>query len=364
MPVLRASTFDRTTAYVRIIAVLFSLSACLSHLSFARPAKDVLVMKNGDRITCEVKSLQKGVLKVNLDYVDGSIFIDWLKVARLESSYLFIVSLQDGSIYSTKLSQEPAGDKVAIQAEGGRDTRLVDKSEVVSVTQTSENVLQRFGGSITMGATYSKGNSATQYNIGSDLIYTRTRWGAILRQNSNLAANTGAETSTRNQFDLGTRRMLSRTNYFLGAIATFLQSSVQGIDLQTSLGVGLGRYLKNTNRFRLSVLGGPGWQRTTYTPLRTDQPPQNIAVALVTSDLQAFAFKKTRLDITCSVVPALGGQKGRVFYKTNATYYIKLFGKADWNLSFYGNWDTRPPPTFSGSDYGSSTGLSWTFGNK
>jgi hypothetical protein len=54
----------------------------------------------------------------------------------------------------------------------------------------------------------------------------------------------------------------------------------------------------------------------------------------------------------------------RITFKTNATYYLKLFGKVDWNLSFYGSWDTKPPPTFSGSDYGSSTGLSWTFGNK
>jgi len=31
-------------------------------------------------------------------------------------------------------------------------------------------------------------------------------------------------------------------------------------------------------------------------------------------------------------------------------------------VSFYGNWDNQPPPGFSGSDYGSSSGLSWTFG--
>ena len=53
-------------------------------------------MKNGDRITCEVKGLEGGVLTVNLDYVDGTLSIDWLKVARLESSYLFLVTLQDG----------------------------------------------------------------------------------------------------------------------------------------------------------------------------------------------------------------------------------------------------------------------------
>jgi len=325
-------------------------------------------MKNGDRITCEVKGLQAGVLNVNLDYVDGTISIDWLRVARLESSYLFLVTLQDGSIYSAKVisPEAPAGAvvKLAIQPANGREALLVDRSTVVGIAQTSENFLQRLGGSIGMGSTYSKGNSAAQYNFSSDLAYRRTRWGVSLRYNSNLSSNTGAETSTRNQLDFGAHRMLSRKNYFLGGIATFLQSSVQGVQLQTSLGLGLGRYLKNTNRFRFWVLGGAGWQKTSYVPSVINQPPQNIGVALISSNLQAFAFKKTRFDITATFFPALTAQRGRLFYKTNASYYIKLFGKVDWNLSFYGNWDTRPPPQFPGSDYGSSTGLSWTFGNK
>jgi hypothetical protein len=43
---------------------------------------------------------------------------------------------------------------------------------------------------------------------------------------------------------------------------------------------------------------------------------------------------------------------------------VKLWSKLNWNISFYGNWDNRPPPRFSGSDYGSSSGLSWSFGNQ
>jgi hypothetical protein len=357
-----------TTACARTIAIFLGFAAAFSSLSFARDAKDLLVMKNGDRITCEVKSLQNGILKVNLDYVDGTLSVDWLKVARLESNYLFIVTLQDGSIYTANLnSPEPVGGsgvQLAILPENEREPRVVDRSTVVSITQTSENVLQRFGGNISLGASYSKGNSATQYNLATELNYQRTRWGATLRQNSNLASNTGATTSTRNQLDLSSNRMLSRTNYFVGGLASFLQSSVQGIHRQTNLGVGLGRYFKNTNRWQFWVLGGVGWQKTNYELTVVNQPAQNLAVALVSTSLEAFAFKKTRLNLSATVFPAIAPHLGRVFYKTNATYYVKLFGKIDWNLSFYGSWDTQPPPTFVGSDYGSSTGLSWTFGNK
>ena len=335
--------------------------------ALARAKTDILVMTNGDRITCEVKNLEAGVLSVNLDYVDGTISVDWLKVARLESSALFLVQLQDGSIYAGKVigAETLPGTpvKLTIQPEDEPESLTVNRATVVRMTQFSESFFRRFSGKITLGATYAKGNSTTQYNFGSELDYQQSRWGARVSYNSNLSSSTGAETATRNQIDWSAYRLLPRPNYFVAGIGGFLQSSVQGIQRQTSVGIGLGRFLKNTNRFHISVLGGLGWQGTSYVQPEESQPTQNIGVALVSSNLQAFIFKKTRFELSATVVPALT-VPGRLFAKTNASYYLKLFGKIDWNLSFYGSWDTQPPPNFRGSDYGSSTGFSWTFGNK
>jgi len=327
----------------------------------------VLVMKNGDRITCEVKSLAGGVLRVELGYVDGTLAVDWLSVARLESTGLFRVQLEDGSTFSGRvitpdtLSAVPV--KIEILPNDTQESLTVDKSKIVRMTQTSESFLERFSGSLTIGALSSKGNSTTQYNVGSDLAYQQIRWWSKVRYSSNLSSSSGAETSTRNQVDVAAYRLLPWNNYFYGGAASFLQSSVQGIQHQTNLAFNLGRYLGNTNRVRFTVLGGIGWQRTNYEPSRATLVSQDVPVALVSLGLEAFRFKKTRLDATGVAVPALT-DPGRLFYKTNLAYYLKVFGKIDWNFSFYGNWDTRPPPNFQGSDYGSSTGLSWTFGNR
>jgi putative salt-induced outer membrane protein YdiY len=345
---------------------LVSLAACLALPALARPKTDVLVMKNGDRITCQVKNLEAGVLKVDLDYVDGSISIDWLKVARLESNYWFVVQLQDGSVYSGRVitpeALKGAPLKIEIRTEE-EQPMVVDKSEVVRMTPTSDDFARRWSGKITLGSSYSKGNSTTQYNLGSELAYQQTRWGGNLSLNSNLSSSTGATAATRNQVDLTAYRLLSRTNYFVAGTAGLLQSSVQEIQRQTILGGSLGRYLKNTNRVSLTVQGGLGWQRTIYTPSDQVAGTQNIGVALVSSDLQVFTFKKSRFDLTGTLVPAVT-ESGRLFSKVNAAYYLKLFGKIDWNLSFYGNWDTQPPAYLPSSDYGSSTGLSYSFGNR
>src|SRR5205807_2545207 len=60
----------RATARATAICLVASLAPCLSSVVFARDKTDVLVMKNGDRITCEVKKLNAGVLYVDVDYVD------------------------------------------------------------------------------------------------------------------------------------------------------------------------------------------------------------------------------------------------------------------------------------------------------
>ena len=111
------------------------------------------------------------------------------------------------------------------------------------------------------------------------------------------------------------------------------------------------------------MLGGVAWLQTNYKPSLVPLGATNVGSALIAADVRLFKFSKTNLSATATVLPALS-QPGRVRIDTNASYYIKLISNLSWNISFYGNWDNQPPPGFSGSDYGTSSGLSWTFGIK
>jgi Protein of unknown function, DUF481 len=357
----------RPTVRWKTAVVVMGLAAVAANAAFARDKTDVIVMMNGDRITGEVKRLENGVLQVELDYVDGTIAIDWQKVLRIETTALFLVQLQDGSTYSGTIVgfDSPAGApiRITIQAEGEQSVTF-ERSKAVRITETSARVWQRLSGNITAGATYSKGNSTAQYNFGSEVAYRETHWGGKATYDSNLTSSTGATTATRNQLDLIAYRDLPWKNYFYAGTGDFLQSSVQGVRQQTTLGFGVGRFLKNTGRVRLAVLGGFGWQNANYVPLAQTQQSQNIGLAFLSSNLQVFRFKKTRLNIDSSLAPAIAPRTGRLFFRSNASYFFKLFGSVDWNFSFYGNWDTQPPPHLPDGDYGTSTGLSWTFGNQ
>ena len=54
-----------------ILGCIFLCSLSL----LAQEKKDLIVMKNGDRFTGEIKGLSGGTLFVSLDYVDGNIAV-------------------------------------------------------------------------------------------------------------------------------------------------------------------------------------------------------------------------------------------------------------------------------------------------
>jgi Protein of unknown function, DUF481 len=346
--------------------IIFSFTLLFSTPLFARDNTDVIVMKNGDRLTCEIKGLSTGVLSVKLSYVQGTIGVQWSEVARLESNQLFLVKTEDGTVFTGKLSSAgtPGERAVRIQVASAPEREIqVSQRQLVRMDQAAESFWRRLDGALSTGILYSKGNQSTQYNVGSQVEYRRERWSGQANFNSSLASNSGANVSTRDQLDLKGMRLLPWNNWFYLGAGNFLQSSVQGIDLQTTLGGGIGRYLRNDNRASFYVLGGLAWQNARYKSYTTRQGAQNAAAALVAAELKAFRFKKTDLDISAAVLPGIS-EPGRVRASINASYYIKLISDLSWNFSFYGNWDNQPPPTLSGSDYGTSSGLSLTFGNR
>ena len=345
--------------------VLCSVILLVAPLS-GREKSDVIVMKNGDHLTCEIKGLNSGVLYVSLDYILGTSSVQWSKVDHLESSQLFIVKTESGLVYTGALSAaELQGDRpMKIEVIVSPETKVaIDRTQIVKMDQTSEKFWQRFNGDINLGVIYSKANQSTQFSLNSAVQYPRERWSAQVSYSSTLPSSTGVNASARNQINYSGQRLLRWNNWFYEGLGIFLQSSEQDINLQTMLGGGVGRYLKNTNNAQISLLGGLGWQNTAYRATTESTGTQSLATAVVAGEMRFFRFNKTSIDLSAVVLPALS-QPGRVHFNTDASYYVKLFSNLTWNVSFYGNWDTRPPANFSGSDYGTSSGLGWTFGNK
>src|SRR5580692_12732679 len=94
----------RTRRVLNMRAVILSCGFLLATPLFARKSTDVIVMKNGDHLTGEIKGLNAGVLYVSMEYILGTSSLQWSKVARLESKQLFLVKTEDGSVYAGTLN--------------------------------------------------------------------------------------------------------------------------------------------------------------------------------------------------------------------------------------------------------------------
>src|SRR3954454_17315964 len=80
-------------ATTRILMLMFLLPA-----AWAKRNDDVVVMKNGDRFTGEIKRLEDGKLIFSAPYMKDAVSLDWRQVDRLESKDLFNVYLTNGGV--------------------------------------------------------------------------------------------------------------------------------------------------------------------------------------------------------------------------------------------------------------------------
>ena len=80
----------------------------------ARRDDDVVILKNGDRLTGEIKTLQRGELSLYASYMAEAVRLDWSKVERLESKSKFLIFLTNGSVFTGSLqvvSEAGLGDQ-------------------------------------------------------------------------------------------------------------------------------------------------------------------------------------------------------------------------------------------------------------
>jgi len=351
---------------MRLRTVMLCSLLLLAETVSARESTDVIVMKNGDRLTGQIKGLDNAILYISMEYMINTSEVQWSKVDHLESKQLFLVKTQDGTVYqgTLKTAEKPEDQPVKIEVlESPAEIVTLDRSRIVEMDQTSDKFFERFNGYVNFGMIYSKGNQSTQYDLNSQVAYPRERWAAAVALSSTLSSSTGASAATRNLVGATAMHLLPWNHWFYEGLSAFLESSEQGINLQTTLGGGVGRFLKNTNHAKISLLGGFAWQGTQYQPSVVPQGQQKLAAGLIAVDMQLFRFNKTTLDVSATFLPAIS-QPGRVYFNLNTSYMVKIFSNLTWNISFYGNWDSRPPANFSGSNYGASSGLGWTFGNR
>lgn len=333
----------------------------LTYPVFAKRKDDVVIMKNGDTFTGEIKGLQGGELVFKSDYMKDSVYLDWKRVETLESKDTFIVDLTNGDRVTGFIARGVSlgDDGKAFRIVAAGSSVEVKSSEVVAIGQREGSFWDQLTGSVNYGFSFASGNNSTNSSLGADLAYRTTKNVIQLTTSSQFDSQTNAKNTNRFTFDSQYTRLV--TNRWLAeGLFSLLKSNQQDLKLRSTYGGAFGRKLMQTDKTSLTVVGGVAYSHESYIPQPGTEPIRNNAESLLGITFSTFRFKTLDLNSQMLVFPSLS-EPGRLRLSSQSNLRIELVRNFYWNLQLYENYDTRPPVTAPKNDFGVTTSVGWTF---
>lgn len=316
---------------------------------------DVVVMENGDRVTCEVKELFRGRLQVKTDDM-GTLDVTWNRVRELTASRLFEVEDNRGRLFYGSLRPAPEPGKMEVVGLAG--TTALEMLFVVRIQPIRKGFWRRLDGSIDIGAGYTSSSRLTELSVDASATFRRPTFQAKLTADSLVKRQPDVPDTTRSSSTLGYTRFRGNRQVFMGQLRAE-QNRELGFDLRGGVLGGWGRYLVRSQRNEL--LGLVGLDVNRELPVDGEQRDNlEMAFALNWAGF-AYHYPKTNVDVSFIGFGSLSDW-GRWRFDLNARIKRELFKDFYASLKGYETFDSRPPTEgASRNDWGVSLGIGYTF---
>ncbi len=284
--------------FANAIVSRFILSVLLAGVTLPAQAKrnDVVIMKNGDHLSGEVKKLEDGVLYLDTPYTADSIQLDWLQVESIQSTGTFQIILKNGDHLDGIIAKVPSTEAPGKDFTVSMDSKETHSAgrDVVNIESKKPNFWRQLSGKIDFGYDFTSGNSQTSLSSDASAAYSATNWGASASFTSSFSGqSTGSQTNLL-EIQGAAERYMNRNSSLL-ALADFLHSSQQDLQLRTTLGGGYGRFVFRTNRNQLNWVVGAVYTEETFVS-RTSQPTDQNIEALLGGQYQLLRFSRYNLQ--------------------------------------------------------------------
>jgi hypothetical protein len=270
--------------------------------------------------------------------------------------------MMDGTVYAGSIiihpqSEHPQKNVEIRQASG---SVWVAQEEIVWMDSMKTKFIQQLKGSVDAGLTYAKSNDTTQGIFNGQVSYPGLRNTISANFASVMSFQKNGLDISRQDVKLNFSRLANGKNWFFSGLTEFLKSTQQDLALRTTAGGGVGKYLLRTNRSRASFLGGAAYSHETFTVPPASGSNPNNAETLLGFTFSAFRFNKTEFNTQLTAFPSLS-VAGRVRLDFSSDFRLQFTDKLYWRLSFYDNFDNKPPVDAPGNNIGFSTSFGWSF---
>jgi hypothetical protein len=337
--------------HVLWLAVIF----CSTGVAVAQKTDRVLLL-NGDSLTVEIVSLDRGKLRVKTHGM-GTIEIEAIQLARLQSDKAFRFEVASGIDWFGSLLDSGRDRELLVQREVGTVRLSMDR--LVRITPINGGFLERLDGSVSVGFNYAKATEITQFNLGFDLAFDARKYSVSLNGSSNISRQPTLESKRRNELN-GGYRYFWRPRWFLHGLGGLQQNDELGLKLRSYAIAGVGRRLVQTSYNSLSATLGLSVSEEAATG---SSGSQGNVEGVVQVEYEVFRFDAPELDVnaTSALFPSFT-TSGRLRSDTRIRLRWEFVKDFTWDLTFYSNTDSDPlNGEAATSDLGVISGIGFTF---
>jgi Protein of unknown function, DUF481 len=316
---------------------------------------DIVTLVNGDRITGEVSTLSRGRLEYKTDD-EGTIYIEWDKIATVTSTAQFEVGTSDGRRFVGSL--RPAGDRLVAVVEATGPVSL-PMLEVTVITPIGRSFWKKLDGSIDVGFSYTKSSDIAQLNVNSNTLYRSPRFEARL-SGSATATQTSDEEGRDDRGAVTMSYLRYRgARWFVGGAAGFETNKSLGITLRSQVSLAVGQRLVNTNRAQLAIGGGLSLNDEHGVDT---EPTQNMeAIVTFRTSYYAYDFPKTNIDLGFQYFPGLS-DFGRQRMQFDSTVRREIYKDVILAVNVFDTFDSEPPSVDADrNDVGGALSFGWSY---
>ena len=338
------------------LPVVLSLLVCLGLLPSGADAayNDAVVLKNGDRLKGEVKSLNQGQLKFKTDTM-STVYIKWDRVAQVTAPETFEVETTDGTRFIGSLFAAGPG-KMGVDI--GLQKVTVPLMDVVRIALLKRAFWDRIDGSVDLGASYAKSSGIGQGSLSADVTALRPSFEVETSFDTTVTVQPNEPISSRTTLN-GTYVRLLKNRWFVPGSVKFERNTDIGLKLRASAAGGFGRYFLQTNRSRFGAAAALAVTREVPVDGETTSNLEGLFSARYS--FVTYDSPKTTVDVSFTVFPSLN-VAGRFRTDFDLTLRRELLKDFTVGLTYYDTYDNRPPGGGSPAhDFGGTVTVGWIF---
>lgn len=353
MPRLATTPGRRRTWSLWVASVWLLLLA--ARPLYAQAKTDVVTLGNGDRITGEVKRLDRGRLEFSTDDA-GTLYLEWDKLVGVVAARYVEVVTSDGRRFLGQL--ELAGSRmIAVTSPVG--TMSLKMAEVTVIRPIGASFWSQLDGSIDAGFNYTRSSGVAQLNLNAESVYEKPAFrGRVALSLTQTQKDDGSSRDDRGSLEFSYLHYRWQEWFVIGA-GRFETNESLGLELRSQVGVAVGPRLVNSNRAQLMLGGGLVVNDERGVDV---EPTQNLEGLLVFStSYYTYDHPKTNVDFAIQYYPSLSN-RGRHRFQLDADVRRELWKDLFVSLNLYNTFDSRPPnPAADTNDVGLVASVGWSY---